>query len=139
MRSKLLSIFVTLGLIGMAQAHHSGSVYDSTKRQTWTGTLSKVDWVGPHILVYLDVKDAGGKLTTWTYEGSPPAWYRHHGVKRSDAEKGLGQTVKIVGLPARSGIPLGRLQSIVLADGTSTSFDLTDVGARQQPPASQPR
>ncbi|HLK49226.1 MAG TPA: DUF6152 family protein, partial [Bryobacteraceae bacterium] len=52
------------------QAHHSfAAEYDSAQLITLKGTISKVEWTNPHIYVYLDVKDAGGKVTTWALEG----------------------------------------------------------------------
>ena len=109
---------LALSLVGVAQAHHSGSVYDPDKRQTYTGVLSQVEWVAPHVLIHVDVKDASGKVTPWVFEGSPPAWYHHRNIKRSDVERGLGQMVKITGLPARTGIALGRVEDIQFADGS---------------------
>ena len=34
-----------------------------TRRATLTGTISKIDWVNPHVYIYLDVKDDTGKVT----------------------------------------------------------------------------
>ena len=47
-------------------AHHSvAGQFDSTKAITLKGVVSKVDWMNPHVYVYLDVKESDGKLTTW--------------------------------------------------------------------------
>ena len=119
MKSKLwVTVAMALGLAQTVQAHHSGSVYDMAKFQVYTGVLTQVDWVAPHVLIHLDVKDASGKVTPWVFEGAPPAWFRHQNLKRADLEKGLGQTIKIAGAPARSGIPLAFLGDVTLADGT---------------------
>ena len=115
---KLLGTALALGTVAAAQAHHSGSVYDMTKMHTFTGTLSKIEWVAPHVLIHMDVKDADGKVTDWVFEGAPPAWFHHRNLKRADIEKGLGQTVKISGAPARSGIPLASLGDVQFPDGT---------------------
>ena len=32
------------------------------------GTVSRVDWTNPHSRIYVDVKDASGKVTTWNFE-----------------------------------------------------------------------
>lgn len=139
MRSKFLAAVILLSVIGLAQAHHSGSVYDWNRRQTLTGVLSKVEWIAPHVLIHLDVKDADGKLTNWIYEGMPPSWYRYNNLKRADVEKGLGQTVKIAGAPAHSGIPLALLFSIEFADGSTFEFQLSSFDPRVPPvPKSKP-
>lgn len=123
MKSKLLVAGV-LSVLGVAQAHHSASLYDLSKTRIWTGELSKVEWIAPHVLVHLDVKDAAGKAIDWTYEGPPPAWYKHQGLKRADVEKHLGETVKIMGAPAHTGVPLGLLMNIQFPDGTKFEYKL---------------
>src|ERR1700747_1468630 len=47
-------------------AHHSFSAeFDAGKTVTLHGVISKVDWINPHIFIYVDVKDDAGKTTTW--------------------------------------------------------------------------
>jgi hypothetical protein len=46
-------------------AHHPvDNDFDKTKYVTLTGTVSKVEWVNAHSNLFLDVKDAEGKLQT---------------------------------------------------------------------------
>src|ERR1041384_4468414 len=47
-----------LGAAAPALAHQSlQSEYDINQSITLKGTVTKVDWVNPHVYVYLDVKD----------------------------------------------------------------------------------
>src|ERR1051325_4840433 len=47
-------------------AHHSFSAeFDANKTVTLRGVVSKVEWINPHIFIYVDVKDGAGKTTTW--------------------------------------------------------------------------
>jgi Family of unknown function (DUF6152) len=47
-------------------AHHSfAAEYDGTKPIKVTGTVTKFDMTNPHSWVYLDVKDADGKVANW--------------------------------------------------------------------------
>ena len=49
------------GAAAPALAHHSlQSEYDINQSITLKGTVTKVDWVNPHVYVYLDVKDDKG-------------------------------------------------------------------------------
>jgi hypothetical protein len=103
-------------------AHHSPSAeFDVTHRMTLSGTLTKIDWVNPHIVVYLDAKSAAGASGNvgWKFESNPPAWFRRVGVSRADFTKALGQTVTVEGNRAKDGSQYGYLLKITYADGNS--------------------
>ena len=114
-----LVVLVLLVAAGSLWAHHSTSaVFDLSKKFTVTGTLTKVDWVNPHIVVLLDVKGTGG-VENWKMESNPPAWYRRVGISRSDFAKAIGQSVKADGIRAKDGSLYAYLQKITFADGNS--------------------
>ena len=67
-------------------AHHSfAAEFDSGKTVTLRGIVSKVDWINPHIFVYLDVKDDTGKTTTWALQSLPPLFFRGSGADQGCA------------------------------------------------------
>jgi len=103
-------------------AHHSPSAeFDVTHRMTLSGTLTKIDWVNPHIVVYLDAKSTAGASgnVAWKFESNPPAWFRRVGVSRADFAKALGQAVTVEGNRAKDGSQYGYLLKITYADGNS--------------------
>jgi hypothetical protein len=101
-------------------AHHSPSaIFDMGKRISVTGTLTKIDWVNPHIVVAMEAKGGGGQLDHWTFESNPPSWYRSVGLGRADLAKAIGQTITVEGVRARNGTFYGYMQKIKLPDGTS--------------------
>lgn len=118
----------SLRLVGLAVAtlatqpvlaHHSTSaIFDNDKRITVTGTLTKVDWINPHIAIVVDVGE-GSAVETWRIQGNPPAWWRTVGVGRADFAKGLGQKVTVDALPAQDGSKYGYLRRIRFANGES--------------------
>ena len=60
MRHRLLGVLVAvaavLGTASVLSAHHSvAGQFDLSKQVTLKGTISKVDWVNPHIIVHVDV------------------------------------------------------------------------------------
>jgi hypothetical protein len=86
-----------------AMAHHSFSAeFDSSKTVTLQGTISKVEWFNPHIFVYLDVKDANGKTTTWALQSLPPLFFRGSGLTR-DVLLNNKQEVTVTANPAKDG------------------------------------
>jgi Family of unknown function (DUF6152) len=101
-------------------AHHSPSaIFDMSKKFTLTGTLSKVDWINPHIVVFIDAKGANGAPEAWKFESNPPAWFKRVTVGRADFAKAIGQPVTVEGVRARDGSLYGYLQKITFADGAS--------------------
>jgi hypothetical protein len=115
-------MFVLVSLMASlmtARAHHSPSaIFDMGKRVTVTGTLTKVDWINPHITLAMDEK-AGGKVDHWTFESNPPSWYRSVGLARADFAKAIGQTITVECVRAKDGSLFGYMQKIKLPDGTS--------------------
>jgi len=105
-------------------AHHSPSAeFDVTHRMTLSGTLTKVDWVNPHIVVFVDARDPKGAAGTgnagWKFESNPPAWFRRVGVSRADFARAIGQHVTVEGNRAKDGSLYGYLLKITYADGNS--------------------
>jgi hypothetical protein len=86
-----------------ALAHHSfGAEYDGSKPVTLTGVVTKVEWTNPHFYFFLDVKDKGGSMTNWKFEGYPPTVLNRIGWKRDETMR-LGDTVTVFGWRARDG------------------------------------
>ena len=88
MRTKLGVLVAGLGffcLAGPAVAHHGfDTEYDAAKKFTFTGVVTKVEWLNPHMRVYVDVTDATGKVTTWNMEMTSPNTVRRQGWGLND-------------------------------------------------------
>jgi hypothetical protein len=114
----LSTVIATLLLGTHAAAHHSvAGQFDSTKRTTITGVVSRVDWINPHVYVHMDVADEKGEITTWRLESLPTAMLRKAGLT-SEMIKGDGQKVTAVAILARNGTPnLGWLLNLTYEDG----------------------
>ena len=116
----LLAIVAVL-LIGLspAFAHHSvAGQFDTSKSLTLKGTISKVEWINPHIYVYLDVKDADGTMATWALETLPTAMLRKAGLSKDTVMGQPGEVVTVVANPARDGTKrLAWVGKITYADG----------------------
>src|ERR1700742_3834627 len=81
-------------------AHHSfAAEYDASKKVTLKGTVIKIDWMNPHIWLYLDAKDDRGNVVRWQCEGGPPNSLSRNGWTR-DALK-AGDQVTIEGARAK--------------------------------------
>ncbi len=84
-------------------AHHAFSAeFDSSKSVTFKGVVSKVDWINPHIFVYVDVKDDAGKTVTWELQSLPPLFFRGSGLTK-DLLLSNKQEVTVTANPAKDG------------------------------------
>jgi hypothetical protein len=103
---KLLAVAVTIvGLFLAAaptDAHHSNAaMYDADKRIVLKGEVTKVQWTNPHSYLYIDVKDASGKVVNWALEGFPPNTLLRTGWKTSMLK--TGDLLSVEGAVARDG------------------------------------
>src|SRR5262245_39462407 len=97
-------------------AHHGrGATYDMKKRVTLNGTVSRVEWRNPHVLIYMDVKDADGKVVTWGFENSGVSTLAQEGYNRNTLK--VGQPITAIVNPAANGAPTAIVVKIILADG----------------------
>jgi hypothetical protein len=72
-------------------AHHSvPGTFDVSKTVSIKGTIAKIDWINPHIYIYVDVKDASGTVTTWKVETLPTNHMRRAGVTKAEILKEAG-------------------------------------------------
>lgn len=54
-----------------AAAHHSNPLYfDMAKAITLQGEVLRVEWINPHILLFLQSKNEKGELETWILQGA---------------------------------------------------------------------
>ena len=101
-------------------AHHSPSaIFDMSKHVSVTGTLTRVDWINPHIVLTVEAKGDAGKVEQWTFQSNPPSWYKSVGLARADFAKAIGQQITVQAVKARDGSLYGYMDRIKLPDGTS--------------------
>jgi uncharacterized protein DUF6152 len=108
-------------------AHHSFSAeFDASKTVTLRGVVSKVDWVNPHIWIYVDVKDDAGKTTTWALQSLPPLFFRGSGLTK-DVLLSNKQEVTVTANPAKDGTPAsGFMTKLAYPDGHVFSMSAAD-------------
>ena len=116
--SGVLALALTL-VAGPAWAHHSVSRFsDRTKRVTLTGTLTKVEWLNPHVLIFLAIKGGQDQTESWVMEGNSPVLLKERGINKDAFQKAIGQIVIVEASLAKDGSRQGLMYKVTFADGT---------------------
>jgi hypothetical protein len=97
-------------------AHHGTASYDTSKTVTVKGTVTDFQFVNPHVLLFLDVKDDNGNVQKWQGELTSPNHLERAGWTRTSLK--LGDQITISGFPAKSGANSIWISKVLQADGT---------------------
>jgi len=110
-------------------AHHSFTAeFDQNKTITLRGTLTKVEFTNPHGWLYLNVKDADGKIQNWAIEtGTPMQLIRQGGDKKTLA---VGTEIVVDGWLARDGSRTVNGRAIKFGDGREIMAGTSNAGAQ---------
>jgi hypothetical protein len=85
-------------------AHHSfAAEWDSMKCREFTGVLRKLDWQNPHPYFFVDVKDASGKVESWSFQAYSPVTLRRNGTDRQVFIDNIDKDVWIRGCLSKTG------------------------------------
>ena len=116
MKPRLLNVLALAMLLAIsAQAHHSFTMFDTTKMVTMTGTVTSFEWTNPHSYIEIDVPDEAGAVKHWSIEMGSPSILQQGGWKFSSLKKGDKATLVIN--PHKSEPGGGFLFSATLPDG----------------------
>ena len=120
MKNRLLAALVaTVGVLavsGPALAHHGNAAYDDKITEFKQAKVTQFAWANPHALINFDAMDAKGKLVHMVVETAAPQALRLIGWSKTSVMPGDVITVRMY--VAKNGNPAGRLNKIVLADGS---------------------
>jgi hypothetical protein len=120
----LIAAGLTLGLGGLAAAHHSGAAYDMDHPKIMEGTVKTVNWTNPHITFVIgsDAKD-GEPARSWVFEASSPGVLTRSGWTKRSLQTGDHAVFRYA--PLRDGNPGGFLLRVTLPSGQELSYSLT--------------
>jgi len=140
-RMSWLACVATLACLGAtaALAHHSYSMFDTTKSVFVDGTVAKVEWVNPHTFVWLYVAKTGkaDEYDLYGFENGPITMLMRAGWTKETMR--VGEKVTVQYFPLKDGRPGGSFVKAVHADGTQSIGDQFAPGvaeaAKQKPDA----
>ena len=109
-------LFLVSSMAVPAMAHHSATMFDTTKTVTLDGVVTKWELTNPHSWLHVEVKDKNGKSVVWGFEAEGPTTLARSGIKPSDFK--IGTRIKITGNPMKDGQPAAIwLEAIRESDG----------------------
>ena len=117
----LTSALVAFGLLLIATsrpviAHHSfAAEFDGGRPITLKGTVTRIDWMNPHVWFYINVKDEDGATVRWGCEMGAPHQLQQRGWLRDTMK--VGDEVTVVGSLARDGSKRANARLVTTADG----------------------
>lgn len=119
MRTALVAVAVLsvclLAFSGPALAHHGGAAYDADHPKTLSGTVKDFEFIQPHPLITLEVKDDQGNTAEWSVEMTAPNHLVHYGWNGHKLKP--GDQITVTGLPARNGLKVLNLRKISYTNG----------------------
>src|SRR5688572_8653530 len=92
------TVLAVVGACGIqATVNHSNPLFfDMSKAITLDGTILRVEWVNPHVLLFLQSKDDNGELVTWVLHGrSPSNALREIGAMRERLKPGTPISARV--------------------------------------------
>jgi hypothetical protein len=119
----ILAAATLLACVAPLAAHHAVTAeFDPGKTITIKGVVSKVEWINPHIFVYVDVKDEAGKMRTWMLQSVPPLFFKGSGLTK-DSLLNNKDEVTVSAYPAKDGTQAyGFLLKLTYPDGHSLNM-----------------
>ena len=120
MHSRLLAACVLgialLTVCGSAMAHHGTPAYEDKITEVKNATVTRFGWSNPHSIIDLDVKNKDGKIDHWVVETAAPQALRLIGWEKDSLKPGDVVTFRVYA--AKNGNTVGRLNKIIMADGS---------------------
>ena len=133
MSMKLTVVVMGVGLFfaGTAvsvRAHHAfAAEFDAKKPVHFKGTVTKMEWVNPHVWLHIDVKKPDGTVENWAFEaGTPNVLFRRGFTKQSLLP---GTEVVVDGYQAKDGLRRANGRDLTFSDGRKMFLGSSGTGA----------
>ena len=109
-------------------AHHAfAAEFDADSPVEFSGTVTKVEWVNPHVWIHVDVTRDNGTMEGWAFEAGTPNVLFRRGFTRDSLLPGTD--VRVDGYQAKDGTNRANGRDITFVDGTKLFLGSSGTGA----------
>ena len=120
MKTTLAVVVGSIALMVVATApiaaHHSfAAEFDAKQPVLFKGTVTKMEWINPHVWIHMNVTQPNGKTEAWMVEGGAPTVLFRRGFSKTSLQ--AGTQIVVDGYRAKDGTNKMNAREITLADG----------------------
>jgi hypothetical protein len=133
MRVKLAIGIAGIGLclvgatVSVAAHHAFAAEFDAKRPVEFTGVVTKMEWVNPHVWIHLDVTKPDGTTESWAFEaGTPSVLFRRGFTKQSLLP---GTQVRVDGYQSKDGTRRANGRDLTFTDGRKLFLGSSVTGA----------
>jgi hypothetical protein len=120
-------VCLAVGVVSLDAHHAFNAEFDANKPVSFSGTVTKVEWINPHVWLHMDVQMPNGKTENWGFEaGTPNVLFRRGFTKASLMP---GTKVKVDGYQAKDGTRRANGRDLTFADGKKLFMGSSGTGA----------
>jgi hypothetical protein len=125
----IMAAALALAITGVSvSAHHAfAAEFDANKPVKMKGTVTKMEWLNPHVWLHMDVKGKDGKVENWAFEAGTPSVLFRRGFSRKSLMPGT--VVVIDGYQAKDGSRRANGRDITFEDGSKLFMGSSGIGA----------
>ena len=97
-------------------AHHSfAAEFDAKQPVLFKGTVTRMEWINPHVWIHMNVTQPNGKTEAWMVEGGAPTVLFRRGFSKTSLQ--AGTQIVVDGYRAKDGTNKMNAREITFADG----------------------
>jgi len=116
-----------------AWAHHAFTAeFDATKPVKFKATVTKMEWINPHVWIHVDVKMPDGMVEPWAIEAGTPNVLFRRGLKKDALLPGT--EIEIDGYRTKDGTHRANGRNLTLPNGQTLFVGSSGTGAPEEPP-----
>ncbi len=127
----VIAVVGVCAMVGTAvpvTAHHAfAAEFDADSPVEFSGTVTKVEWVNPHVWIHLDVTRDDGTMEGWAFEAGTPNVLFRRGFTRDSLLPGTD--ISVDGYQAKDGTNRANGRDVTFVDGTKLFLGSSGTGA----------